>query len=412
VKNCKTYKMLIEKDKATKVFRFCNSRKVNPAFTIVELLVVIVVIAILATITIVSYQGITKQATTSSVQSNLKQLATTIDLDYAATSTYPATSAAVNSGKGLSVTSGISYSYNSLDNNTNYCVSATSTTTSGITYHYTPKDGQIKSGDCGSLALSCPSGFIPVPGSNTYSTSDFCVMKYEAKNVSGVAASQAAGLPWVSINQTDAATASSAACTSCHLITEAEWMTLAQNVLGVASNWSGGAVGSGYIYSGHNDATPFSALAASTDNDGYYGTGNSSASGAKQRRTLALSNDEVIWDLAGNVWEWTTGVTNGTTAQEPGVSGAGGAWHEWTTVTNQGSLAVNPFPSSTGISGSSNWTNSNGIGQLYSDTDNIGLFGFVRGGNWTDGGSAGVLTLSLNYGPSGTNMLIGFRVSR
>lgn len=37
-------------------------------------------------------------------------------------------------------------------------------------------------------------------------------------------------------------------------------MTIAQNVFGVASNWSGGAVGSGYIYSGHNDNDPAYAL--------------------------------------------------------------------------------------------------------------------------------------------------------
>ena len=36
----------------------------------------------------------------------------------------------------------------------------------------------------------------------------------------------------------------------------AEWMTLAANVLSVPSNWSGGSVGSGYIYSGHNDNDP------------------------------------------------------------------------------------------------------------------------------------------------------------
>jgi Tfp pilus assembly protein PilE len=327
----------------TKTHRIYSNNQPSPSFTIVELLVVIVIIAILATITIVSYTGITKQATTSSVQSNLKQLTTTIDLDHATNSTYPATSSAINSGKGFPQTSGISYSYNSLDNNTNYCASATSTTTSGITYHYTPKDGQIKTGDCGSLALSCPSGFIPVPGSSTYNTSNFCVMKYEASQVgtSNVPISQVGTYPWGNISQTSAIadSPSVAGCTGCHLITEAEWMTIAQNVLGVASNWSGNAVGSGYIYSGHNDNSPSNALAASSDDsDGYYGTGNSSSDtittggmiGASQRRTLALSNGEVIWDLAGNVWEWTSGQTNGTTAQQPGISGLGYAWREWT----------------------------------------------------------------------------------
>ena len=48
----------------------CHSNS-TPAFTIVELLVVIVVIGILAAITIVSYSGITNRATISSLQSDL-----------------------------------------------------------------------------------------------------------------------------------------------------------------------------------------------------------------------------------------------------------------------------------------------------------------------------------------------------
>ena len=56
-------------------------------------------------------------------------------------------------------------------------------------------------------------------------------MKYEAKNVSGVATSQASGTPWVAISQTSAITTAAAACTGCHLITEGEWLTIAQNVL-------------------------------------------------------------------------------------------------------------------------------------------------------------------------------------
>lgn len=49
-------------------------------FTIVELLIVIVVIAILAAITIVSYNGITKKAAESVVQSGVKQVLTKIDV--------------------------------------------------------------------------------------------------------------------------------------------------------------------------------------------------------------------------------------------------------------------------------------------------------------------------------------------
>ena len=50
-------------------------------------------------------------------------------------------------------------------------------------------------------------------------------------------------------------------------------------------------------------------MANADDALGYVGTnGNSAAqaanSGWEQRRTLELSNGEIIWDFAGNVWEW------------------------------------------------------------------------------------------------------------
>ncbi|HZJ34844.1 MAG TPA: prepilin-type N-terminal cleavage/methylation domain-containing protein [Candidatus Angelobacter sp.] len=267
------------------------------------------------------------------------------------------------------------------------------------------------SGTVASIAssLTCPTGFIPVPGSATYGTSNFCVMKYEAKNVGGIATSQAAGTPWDIITQIEAITTSSAACTGCHLITEAEWMTIAQNVLGVASNWSGGSVGSGYIYSGHNDNVPPNSLAAdANDANGYSGTGQSAPS--NQRRTLTLSNGEVIWDLAGNVYDSTSGTV---TTGQPGVAGnAYASWIDWPNVTTPGTLAVNVFPSGTGITGASSWTSANGIGQLLSNPTDTVLRGFPRGGAWYDGVVAGVLTLRLNNASDSAGAGRGFRISR
>lgn len=64
--------------------------KSRSGFTIVELLIVIVVIAILAAISIVSYNGIQNRANDTAVQSDLRNLANKI-LQYDATNgTYPA----------------------------------------------------------------------------------------------------------------------------------------------------------------------------------------------------------------------------------------------------------------------------------------------------------------------------------
>ena len=383
-------------------------------FTIVELLIVIVVIGILAAITIVAYRGISQKATTASLTSDLDNASKLLKLYQVDNSGYPLTNDCSASPAAQSIclksSSGTSYTAfqtNNASSPQTFCLTALN---NGISYR-TTSDGTPIAGTCSGVmanGTTCPVGFIVVPGSSTYGTSDFCTMKYNAKNVAGVATSQPNGNPWVSISQTTSISTSAAACTGCHLITEPEFMTIAQNVLSVASNWSGGTVGSGYIYSGHNDNAPANALAAdSNDSNGYSGETNT---GGNQRRTLTLTNGEVIWDLAGNVWEWTSGTS---TTGQPGITGeAGYAWKEWSNVTALGTLSPNVSPAGTNLTGASSWNSSKGVGQLYSYAGESAVRGFFRGGGWDNGGNAGVLALFLNSAPSNTGAYVGFRVSR
>jgi len=64
-------------------------RKTSPAFTIVELLIVIAIIGILAAITIVSYIGITSRTTASVLQSNLTTASQQLKLYQTLYSSYP-----------------------------------------------------------------------------------------------------------------------------------------------------------------------------------------------------------------------------------------------------------------------------------------------------------------------------------
>jgi hypothetical protein len=244
-------------------------------------------------------------------------------------------------------------------------------------------------------------------------------MKYAASQVGATTTpiSQPSVLPWVNITQTSAISnapntknADGSTCTTCHLLTEPEYMTIAQNVLNVASNWSGGAVGSGYIYSGHNDNVPANALAPdSSDSNGYSGETNQ---GGNQRRTLTLSNGQVIWDLAGNVYGWTN-ATIGANLQ-PGLSGeATYTYKQWSSGSLlMNGLSYNSQPVSTGITGITGWSSAQGIGQLYSDYSEATPHAFRHGGYWGGVGISGVMSLDLHYSASSTDTGIGFRVSR
>lgn len=259
--------------------------------------------------------------------------------------------------------------------------------------------------------ISCPADYAFVYGNSVLGTSDFCVMKFEAKNVGGIAASQASGTPWTSISQTDAIIAATAA--GGHLITEAEWMTIAAEVLSVKHNWSGGEVGAGYIYSGHNDNAPTTALAASdSDNDGYNGTGNTT--GSNQKRTLYLKSGDVIWDFAGNMYEWTSRVQ---TMSNVGVSGDAAffTWREWTLGSlSLGNLPTGSRPSALaslpGLSGITSWNSTQGIGQVYARYPDTASRAFLRGGGRNSPPNAGVLSLMLSSSPSSVSTYDGFRV--
>ncbi|MDD2954648.1 MAG: prepilin-type N-terminal cleavage/methylation domain-containing protein, partial [Parabacteroides sp.] len=144
---------------------------------------------------------------------------------------------------------------------------------------------------------SCPAGFIPVPGNVEFLQPGFCVMKYEAKALGGTAGPSADGITYkthdyqlsdtvvsnakdmviATISQTQAVAACRAMGSEYHLISNNEWMTLARNAEAQGGNWSSGMVGSGYMYSGHNDQSPATILTASTDDSLGYANTNDTA---------------------------------------------------------------------------------------------------------------------------------------
>ncbi len=377
---------------------------ISRGFTIVELLVVIVVIGILAAISIVSYSGFRKQATIASLKSDLDSIQKQLDMYQVENSEYPQTlncsQLPPSNSKCLELSHGnrVDY-YRAFTGPSRYYMTISN---GEVAYNFGSGQPIADGRDIGAgyVSKSCPINFVPVPANGAFGTvNDFCVMKYEAKwNVNKVTTGPS-GVPIKSISQTSAIASIAASvtdCPGCRLISEEEWLTIANNVINVDSNWSGGTVGSGYVFSGHNDANPVSLLSASDDSDNYYGTLDSSGDsgvtgsmiGNSQRRTLNLSNNEIIWDFAGNIAE----ITSGKITNQPGLSSDSTyspSLKEWdNNLLLNGEMPLSALPPG-------GYNSSKGIGKLSSAYNQAVLMSFIRGGSYTNKSVAGVFSLNF-----------------
>lgn len=281
-------------------------------FTIVELLIVIVVIAILAAIVAVTFNGIQKRSIETGLVSDLHNAATQLGIDKASSGVYPDSVANANGSKGLTSSATTAYQYTSDDDS--FCLTATSTKGNTDTYYISSSvtsptkglcPGHTNSSGGGSVPAgyesapiasggssdiggykaiqpsSCPSNggaWVKVPGNSLYGTDNgFCVQQYPASNVGGVATSQQSGNRWTALGRPAAETAANAIDTGTHLQQEKEWMTIAANAAMQAANWSGGSVNSGSLPTGSSSSSRGSmSVVLSNGERVYFDTGASS----------------------------------------------------------------------------------------------------------------------------------------
>ena len=164
---------------------------------------------------------------------------------------------------------------------------------------------------------SCPVNYVLVPGNAVLGTSDFCIAKYDAKNVGGLPASVAADAPWSSVTRDQAKAACAALGENFALPDNAHWMTIARNIESVAWNWGGDLSLHQYGPSRGITNNPSSATAgfpASTDDNEACYLSNTPSGGPVAtcdlthydvaRRVHQLSNGDYLWDFSGNVSEW------------------------------------------------------------------------------------------------------------
>ncbi len=296
--------------------------------------------------------------------------------------------------------------------------------------------------------LSCPEGYVSVPGNHLYGTMNerggFCVSKYEMKmdangdglgdlvadypdcntgslsyntwsyencDYSDSLVSTPEGSPIARISQTEAIAA--CAAVGGHLITNNEWMTIARNIEQVPSNWSGGVVGEGYLPRGNSSSS-----GAMDGFDELSGT---------TKRTLTLTNGEVIWDLAGNVWQWTSDTiqrkdmpdgfnnsddSNFTTGWQYFDYSKGGGVTQYISSDDLGNTTLNYKDLFLLTSNSYNAAD-NGVGRIYTYSNfgdtSTSVYSFLRGGTWSNGPTAGVLYLYLYSTPGPRRSYLGLR---
>ena len=117
-------------------------------FTIAELLIVIVVIAILAAFSYVGYTSVNNRAAISVLQSDLSQAAKQLDIAKVKSGTYQGTDGATTDGSPLQKSDGTTLQYTRSNNGQSFCITATTTKANIPAYTISSDNKTPREGTC------------------------------------------------------------------------------------------------------------------------------------------------------------------------------------------------------------------------------------------------------------------------
>ncbi len=219
----------------------------------------------------------------------------------------------------------------------------------------------------------CEDGYAWVPGSAKYGTlPGFCIETDEHGLDTDEHGSR---IVWVNVSQGEASLACQGIGDGYHLVTENEWMTIAENVIRTADNDCEEYLdGLQLMVQGDPDATSSPIWATTSP------------------IALALSNGNTIYGLVGGVSEWTDRTVTTAGLLTPVTAN----WIEYNDISDYRGYDIAP---------PYYYSSENGIGRYRAGENGISLRGFVRG-------TSALYDLDCSYSPTTATSTIGFRCAK
>lgn len=245
----------------------------------------------------------------------------------------------------------------------------------------------------------CPPQYAPVPKLSPYNKNSFCVAKYEMKKGEiDKPVSVATGLPWVNINRKQAIEKCRSIGKNYDLISNDQWQSIAINISSVNANWNSNTAYEGEINRGHSDNNPPTMIPASNDeaNENCFETQQkcSNLSWNSQRRTHTLTNNNIIWDFSGNVWEWVKDDNNVLRGDDAFISA----------ITKDPVLSLFGNKQKCALPDKSSSFCGYGFGWIHYSEGAV-----MRGGSWSADLYSGIYATYLNHDQQDYAKYIGFR---